>query len=273
MNEEDKTPGPALQRGRLTLSPDWASLDAPSLDSQLLDLFELARTFAAPRVSNYPVGVAALGASGQVYLGTNLEFSSASLGLTVHAEQSAIALALNFGESSIERLAVHAAPCGHCRQFLLEIGSDPWIVTPDAEPRRLSALVPEAFGPSALGSEVFALNAGLATEAFAGLSLTEAARVAAERSHAPYSQSNAGVALQLEDGTIVPGSYIESVAFNPSLDPTRAALAVALMAGWPGHRVTAAHLVAGSGSVNHEQMFEAVLAVAGIEGDASTETL
>lgn len=39
----------------------------------------------------------------------------------VHAEQSLLANAAWHGESALERLAVSAAPCGHCRQFYSEL--------------------------------------------------------------------------------------------------------------------------------------------------------
>ena len=74
-------------------------------------------------LSNYQVGVAVKGMSGRVYLGTNFEHPH-SQGATVHGEQSAVHNAAIHGERGLIKLAVNAPPCGHCRQFLLELGAD-----------------------------------------------------------------------------------------------------------------------------------------------------
>ena len=39
----------------------------------------------------------------------------------IHAEQCLIANALLHGETGIQKLAISAAPCGHCRQFYSEL--------------------------------------------------------------------------------------------------------------------------------------------------------
>ncbi|XP_061347637.1 cytidine deaminase 1-like [Gastrolobium bilobum] len=67
---------------------------------------------------------------------------------------------------------------------------------------------------------------------------------AANKSHAPYSDSPSGVALVDCGGNVYKGSYIESAAFNPSLGPLQAAL-VAYVAGGGGDydRIVGAVLV------------------------------
>ena len=62
-----------------------------------------------------------LGASGCLYVGVNLEFARLPLYNSVHAEQFLLINALHHGEREIRRLAVSAAPCGHCRQFYSEL--------------------------------------------------------------------------------------------------------------------------------------------------------
>lgn len=62
-----------------------------------------------------------LGASGALYVGVNLEFARLPLYNSVHAEQFLLVNALHHGEREIRRLAVSAAPCGHCRQFYSEL--------------------------------------------------------------------------------------------------------------------------------------------------------
>ncbi len=78
--------------------------------------------------SKFKVGAALLGKSGKVYCGTNVE--NASFGLSICAERSAIFRAVAEGEIEFEAIAVVAdgktptAPCGACRQVLLEFGQD-----------------------------------------------------------------------------------------------------------------------------------------------------
>ena len=54
-------------------------------------------------------------------LGYNVIPSELALSLCVHGEQSAINHALIQGETGLQSLAINAAPCGYCRQFLYEI--------------------------------------------------------------------------------------------------------------------------------------------------------
>jgi cytidine deaminase len=74
--------------------------------------------------TNFFVGTVALGSSGSIYFGANYEFPGQALSFTVHGEQAATAHAISCGESGMQMLAVSAAPCGYCRQFLYELTSD-----------------------------------------------------------------------------------------------------------------------------------------------------
>ena len=58
-----------------------------STDQLLAELVQLTAKFAIPPISNFDIGAAALGASGDVYLGVNLEFPGNSISATVHGEQ------------------------------------------------------------------------------------------------------------------------------------------------------------------------------------------
>lgn len=77
----------------------------------------------------------------------------------------------------------------------------------------------------------------------AGNRLLCAAIEAANQSHAPYSQSHSGIALQLKDGSLFTGRYAENAAFNPSLPPLQAALIMVNMAGKDLHVIEQAVLV------------------------------
>ena len=90
---------------------------------ELLPLLALkARAWSGCCISKFDVGAAALGASGAVYLGTNVELESGQqLQQTVHAEQFVVANAHHNRESGLRLLATNVPPCGHCRQFLNEL--------------------------------------------------------------------------------------------------------------------------------------------------------
>lgn len=80
---------------------------------------------------------------------TPQEFKHQAIAHCIHAEQSAVASAALAGEPGVTAMAVSAAPCGHCRQFLKELvdGDKLEIVIPDRKPLPLSVLLPDAFGP------------------------------------------------------------------------------------------------------------------------------
>jgi cytidine deaminase len=205
-------------------------IDIPQLMTLLLPN---AAAYAKPPVSNFHVGCVSRGRSGNLYFGTNLEFAGEALSFTVHAEQSSVANAWMHGEAGIDLIAVTAAPCGYCRQFLNElITADSLTIAIPNETRSLRELLPSAFGPRDLGidgglmqPEEHALSVD-ATDA-----LTLAALAAARRSYAPYSKSYAGVAVRTSDGTIASGAYAENAAFNPSMSPLEVALSQLNLAG------------------------------------------
>ena len=74
--------------------------------------------------SGFRVGAAALGVSGKVYGGTNIE--NASYGATVCAERCAMFKGISEGEKGFEKIAIvcgtgeFAYPCGICRQVMAE---------------------------------------------------------------------------------------------------------------------------------------------------------
>ena len=205
-------------------------------DALMLDLLPLARTFSRPPISKYLVGVVALGASGNLYLGANLEVPGQGLGFSVHGEQSALCNAYMHGESSVSALAVTAAPCGHCRQFMYEMSPDGLIrILVSGKPATtLSSLLPAAFGPRDLGSSEGAFpvrTVKLALRRHSSDAVTNAALEAARRSYAPYTKSPSGIAVATREGGVYAGPYIENVAFNPSLPPLQAALIALILAG------------------------------------------
>lgn len=119
-----------------------------------------AATQAYAPYSNFPVGAALGFADGTVVTGANVE--NASYGLSLCAETLAAAKALNGGaRGGLVAVAVVGpagalTPCGRCRQVLSELaqlgGTDPVVWSDgDGPEMRLSALLPNAFGPGSLG--------------------------------------------------------------------------------------------------------------------------
>jgi len=203
-----------------------------------------AKPLAGCLISGFEVGAAALGESGAVYLGTNVEFPGHQLQQSIHAEQFVVANAHAHGERGLVRLCVNVPPCGHCRQFLQELpnaGALQFEICTPAVVLPLAELLPHSFGPADLGlaPEVRMLRSTpfMLLESGSGGGAAEsdptqlAALRAAQRSFAPYSKSPAGVAAEVRGDTgdecavaVYSGSYLESAAYNPSLPPLQALL-------------------------------------------------
>jgi len=192
-----------------------------------------AQRWARAPLSNFKVGAAALAGSGALYLGANIEFGALPLAQTVHAEQSVIAHAQSCGETRLRALATSAAPCGFCRQFMLELPEPrPILILADHGPVELSELLPWAFGPTQLGRAPELLCAGphglrLLGDGLGdgrGDGLVALALAAADRSNAPYTGALSGVALTTQTGQRFAGAVAESAAYNPTLAPMQAAV-------------------------------------------------
>jgi cytidine deaminase len=213
---------------------DLLRVEATTIDELMVKLLPLARIGSRPPLSDYHVGAVLLGVSNSLYLGGNIEVPGQALGLAVHGEQAAIANAYMHGEDGVKALAVTAAPCGHCRQFLTEMvpGGGLRVLFPQASPTTLAALLPMAFGPQNLGRKQGALPIrAIRLELKAEDTAIAAALEAACRSYAPYTHSPSGVAVVTASGRTFAGAYIENVAFNPSLSPLQTALAGVFAAG------------------------------------------
>lgn len=237
-----------------------------TIDQLMLALLPFAQSYAHAPISNFYVGVVVRGASGSLYTGANIEIPGQCLGFAVHAEQSALSNAYMHGEQSVPALAVGGAPCGHCRQFIEEISPDGeiLILTPQNPARKLSVILPEPFSPAALGMKHGALpitETKLALTQDSSDPVTLAALDAAKKSYAPYSKSESGVALRSASGRIYRGSYIENVAFNPSLSPLQVSLAALIAAGESYSAIQAVTLVEVQGTkISQRPVTETVLA-------------
>jgi cytidine deaminase len=121
------------------------------------------QAYAYVPYSNYKVGVSLLTHEGQIFVGNNAERVSYSE--TDHAEEAAITSAIIGGSALKQRTfikaiaVVHAgisAPCGRCRQIIMEHCDNCLIIlaNPAGEIHRITSakiILPYAFTPSELG--------------------------------------------------------------------------------------------------------------------------
>jgi cytidine deaminase len=129
--------------------PDYAALAKAAI---------AARDRAYVPYSGFPVGAAVLTASGQIFLGGNIE--NAAYSMTVCAERVAIFSAYAAGEREIVAIAVVtptddvASPCGACRQVIFELAprSSVLLLNLHGAQRIMTPqeLLPHGFGPAQL---------------------------------------------------------------------------------------------------------------------------
>ncbi|WP_135506261.1 cytidine deaminase [Roseovarius aestuariivivens] len=129
-------------------------------ENELLAQARAVRENAYAPYSGYAVGAALRGATGMVYVGCNVENAAFPEGTC--AEAGALAAMIAAGETRLTAVGVvggdtrPAAPCGGCRQKLVEFGAGEVPVAIAAldgtiERTTLAELLPGAFGPSHLG--------------------------------------------------------------------------------------------------------------------------
>jgi len=248
-------------------------------DELLRALITPASALARPPISSFHVGAAGIGGSGALYVGCNLEFAKLPLYNSVHAEQFLLVNALHHGETTIEKLAISAAPCGHCRQFFSELAcADSIKFLFFGGSYSLGQLLPMRFKPTDLlesKETPLLLQPQHHKLAFseeskrqirewedAGeIKLVKAALEAlkeCEKSYSPYSRCPAGAAILTSDGGVYAGGYIESAAYNPSMLPLQSAIIDAVIDGMPCYsEMKAAILVEmDGGAVQHRNTME-----------------
>ncbi len=140
----------------------------PNLVSLMVEAAQNARMNAYAPYSRYLVGAAIVTRSGKIYAGCNVECADYD---GTHAEEAAISSMVTRGERSPTLIvalggldgttATSVSPCGKCRQKLYEFYSlnmpsplNVLDINPDGTLsgfKRISDLLPGAFGPADLG--------------------------------------------------------------------------------------------------------------------------
>ncbi|NOX53118.1 MAG: thymidine phosphorylase, partial [Planctomycetes bacterium] len=149
--QTDSTSGPGSVR--LEKADAAQPMGVDSDIERLIRAAHAARDRAYAPYSRFRVGAAVLTSDGTIATGCNVE--NISYGLTLCAERAAVAGAVAAGHRGLTAIAIVAegktTPCGACRQFLAEFGTDLAIYVADpGNPAvvrcwRLSELLPEAF--------------------------------------------------------------------------------------------------------------------------------
>jgi cytidine deaminase len=237
-------------------APDFAGyLEPGSLDPDTAPMvLNAAASMAQVPVSGFRVGALALGHSGRIYLGANLEFSAVPLSSSLHAEQSAVINAWMHGESGISAIHVSEQPCGHCLQFLQELDQPDAIdLFVNGTACRLRDLLTRPFVlPDIRGKGIF----GRPPQTLVDLKPTEDLAAqrsvnAASHSYCPYSGSAEGCVLETISGHIFAGRAVESAAYNPSVPPIIVALNQRNLSAWRNEAITRAVHAKLATAINH----------------------
>ena len=252
-----------LQPVRGVIAPERVRAAGMPKPDLMKHLIPWAASFADPPISHFVVGAILEGASGALYAGMNLEFPGETLAFTIHGEGAATANAWMHEETGIVSLAVGGVPCGYCRQYLSEFvqPGNLTIWMPEGGSITLADAMPHAFLPSVLGVTIdpFHEHNALALATPSTDPLVRAALGAAQRSHAPYSKTLAGIALRLTDGSVFTGRHAENVAFNPAMPALQCALIQLRLAGHTYSEIAAVALVETAGRASQHTATQAVL--------------
>lgn len=151
-----------LEEQQQWIEKEVAAVGQEKIDELVKKALE-QRKFSYAPYSGYNVGVAVLTHDGGIFTGANAERVSYSE--TDHAEQAAITTAVNAGAAIQNRKFIRmvavahtdpSAPCGHCRQIIMEHCDNCVVIVADSEgtirySTSMKILLPKEFTPSALG--------------------------------------------------------------------------------------------------------------------------
>jgi cytidine deaminase len=150
----------ASKTSRMSLNKEFGEMVETVVDASqkklYCDLLQAAReafAFSYAPFSKFRVGAAVLMSDGTIYTGCNVENSNFAVGTC--AERTAFAKAISEGKTEFKVVAVvcerslGAWPCGFCRQFMREFGSDTLVVVEgedgNVKCQTLNELLPNVF--------------------------------------------------------------------------------------------------------------------------------
>ncbi|MBA3309483.1 MAG: cytidine deaminase [Nocardioidaceae bacterium] len=124
---------------------DWAELTRIATQT-------MERAYAP--YSGFPVGVAGLVDDGRVVTGCNVENAAYGVGLCAECGLVSALHATGGGRliavACVDRRGTPLAPCGRCRQLLIEHGAAGLLVQLTDGIRSIEEILPDAFGPASL---------------------------------------------------------------------------------------------------------------------------
>lgn len=132
---------------------DQQQLENVDWDALLLRAVDAMRHAYAP-YSGFPVGAAALVDDGRLIAGCNVE--NAAYGVGLCAECGVVSELHGGGGGRLTHFVCVNGdgevimPCGRCRQLLFEHGGPDLLLLTVSGVRRMSQVLPDAFGPAAL---------------------------------------------------------------------------------------------------------------------------
>jgi len=126
--------------------------DLSPSDQELLALADVVAERAYAPYSHFNVGCAVLARDGRVIEGVNVENAAYPLGVCAERTAFSRAVAEGYRPGDFAAAAMTAAPCGGCRQWLLEMGVDRVVFRNGGRVVAMtpSELLPESFEASDL---------------------------------------------------------------------------------------------------------------------------
>jgi cytidine deaminase len=122
-------------------------------DDRLLAAADAVAARAYAPYSDFFVGCAVLARDGRVIEGVNVENAAYPLGVCAERTAFARAVAEGYRPGDFATVAITAAPCGGCRQWLLEMGVERVVFRNGGRVVTMTPaeLLPESFDSSNLG--------------------------------------------------------------------------------------------------------------------------
>ncbi len=174
---------------------------------------------------NFRRGIAALGKSGRIYFGHNMQFPSCLPSSYISPVQFLLVLAMSRNEQGFTTIAFSDELTGTDKDFMPELSLTNKCIVHVAQNLEEAAAYTSKYDGLLTKHALFEQKEILSEEQFTGL-----AQCAANFSHAPLTQAKCGVAIKMQNNTHFTGYYIET-PHDTSLEPLQHALILLLANG------------------------------------------